>query len=140
MNWNRLTLKSQEAFQQAQSKSQDLDHQELKSAHLLWAFLSQEESVVNAVLTKIGSDPSIIRDQAEKTLEALPKVKGAGDVYLSAELRQIVKLAEKEAEKLRDEYISAEHLFLAILKEGSTEACRILLAAPVPPGTCVLRR
>jgi len=126
MNWNRLTLKSQEAFQQAQSKAQELDHQELQPEHLLWAFLGQEESVVNAVLSKIGSDPAKIRAEVEKTLEVLPKVKGAGDVYLSARLRQIVNKAEKEAEKLKDEYISAEHLFLAFLKERSTEANRIL--------------
>jgi hypothetical protein len=107
MNWNRMTLKSQEAFQHAQSKAQDLDHQELKSDHLLWAFLGQEESVVNAVLAKIGADPAKIRTEAEKNLEALPKVKGAGEIYISSELRQIVKMAEKEAEKLKDEYISA---------------------------------
>jgi len=126
MDWNRLTLKSQEAIQQAQSKAQELDHQELKPEHLLWAFLNQEDSVVNAVLSKIGSDPAKIRTEVEKALEVLPRVQGGGDVYISAQLRQIVNRAEKEAKKLKDEYISAEHLLLAFLKEGSTEAQRIL--------------
>jgi len=109
MKWDRFTLKSQEAFQ-----------------HLLWAFLAQEDNVVNAVLSKIGANPSKIRAEVEKALEVLPKVKGAGDVYLSSRLRQIVSKAEKEAAKLKDEYISTEHLFLAFLKEPSTEVNRIL--------------
>lgn len=127
MNWNRLTLKSQEAFQLAQSKAKEWDHQELKPEHLLWAFLEQQDSVVNAVLSKIGSNTAKIRGDVEKVLEGLPKVKGTGgDVYLSSQLRQIVNKAENEAKKLQDEYISAEHLFLAILKERSTDAGRIL--------------
>jgi ATP-dependent Clp protease ATP-binding subunit ClpB len=126
MKWDRLTLKSQEAFQQAQSKAQELDHQELQPEHLLWAFLNQEENVVNAVLSKIGANTSKIRAEVEKALAALPKVKGAGDIYLSSQLRQIVNKAEKEAEKLKDEYVSTEHLFLAFLKESSTGVHRIL--------------
>jgi len=126
MKWDRFTLKSQEAFQQAQSKAQESDHQELQPEHLLWAFLGQEENVVNAVLSKIGVSPSKIRAEVEKALEVLPKVKGGGDVYLSSRLRQIVNKAEKEAAKLKDEYISTEHLFLAFLKEPLTEVNRIL--------------
>jgi ATP-dependent Clp protease ATP-binding subunit ClpB len=126
MKWDRFTLKSQEAFQQAQSKAQESDHQELQPEHLLWAFLGQEENVVNAVLSKIGANPSKIRAEVEKALENLPKVQGAGDVYLSSRLRQIVNKADKEAAKLKDEYISTEHLFLAFLKEPSTEVHRIL--------------
>jgi ATP-dependent Clp protease ATP-binding subunit ClpB len=126
MKWERLTLKSQEAFQQAQSKAQELDHQELKPEHLLWAFLGQDDNVVNAVLAKIGANLSKIRTDVEKALEELPRVKGTGEVYLSSHLRQIFNKAEKEAEKLKDEYISTEHLFLAFLKESSTEISRIL--------------
>ncbi len=126
MKWDRLTLKSQEAFQQAQSKAQELNNQELRPEHLLWAFLGQDDNVVNAVLAKIGANLSQIRADVEKALEGLPKVKGTGDVYLSSQLRQIFNKAEKEAEKLKDEYISTEHLFLAFLKETSTEASRIL--------------
>jgi ATP-dependent Clp protease ATP-binding subunit ClpB len=126
MKWDRFTLKSQEAFQQAQSKAQDSNHQELQPVHLLWAFLGQEDNVVNAVLSKIGVSSLKIQAEVEKALEALPKVEGAGDVYLSSRLRQIVSKAEKEATKLKDEYISTEHLFLALLKDPSDEAGRIL--------------
>ena len=105
----------------------------MQPEHLLWAFLGQEDNVVNAILSKIGVNPSNIRSEVEKALEDLPKVKGAGDVYLSSGLRQIVSKAEKEAAKLKDEYISTEHLFLAFLKEPSTEVNRILKnPKPIP--------
>jgi ATP-dependent Clp protease ATP-binding subunit ClpB len=126
VEWDRFTLKSQEAFQQARSKARELDHQELKPEHLLWAFLNQEESIVSAVLAKIGADPAKIEAGIMKVLEGMPKVKGAGDVYLSSSLRQVISQAEKEASKLKDEYISSEHLFLAFLKETDTEVYRIL--------------
>jgi ATP-dependent Clp protease ATP-binding subunit ClpB len=126
MKWDKYTLKSQEAFQLAQSKAQDSDHQEIQPEHLLWAFLEQEENVVNAVLSKIGANPEKIRADVDKEMEALPKVQGAGDVYLSSSLRQIMTKAEKEAAKLKDEYISTEHLFLAFLKEPSTKVNHIL--------------
>ncbi len=126
MKWDRYTLKSQEAFQQAQSKAQESDHQELRPEHLLWAFLSQEEGIVNAVLAKIGADPSKIQDEIEKGLDSIPKVKGSGEIFLSSSLRQVIAQAEKEAAKLKDEYISTEHLFLALLKETSSDAHRIL--------------
>ncbi len=126
MKWDRFTLKSQEALQQAQSKAQESNHQELQPVHLLWAFLGQEDNVVNAVLSKIGVSSSKIQAEVERILEALPKVEGAGDVYLSSRLRQIIGKAEKEATKLKDEYISTEHLFLAFLKDPSDEVGRIL--------------
>jgi len=126
MKWDRMTRKSQEAFEQAQSKAQEWDHQELRPEHLLWAFLDQEENVVNAILAKIGVNLSKIRADVEEALEALPKVKGGGEVYLSSQLRQIISKAEKEAENLKDEYVSTEHLFLALLKETSTDVNRIL--------------
>jgi ATP-dependent Clp protease ATP-binding subunit ClpB len=126
MKWDRMTRKSQEAFEQAQSKAQEWDHQELRPEHLLWAFLDQEENVVNAILAKIGVNLSKIRADVEKALEALPKVKGGGEVYLSSQLRQIISKAEKEAENLKDEYVSTEHLFLALLKETSTDVNCIL--------------
>ncbi len=126
MKWDRFTLKSQEAFQLAQSKAQELDHQELRVEHLLWALLSQEESIVSAVLSKIGANPSKIQVEMMKVLEEMPKVKGSDDIFLSSSLRQVITQAEKEAAKLKDDYISSEHLFLAFLKETSSEAYRIL--------------
>ncbi len=126
MRWDRLTVKSQEVFQLAQSKAQALAHQELRPEHLLLAFLDQEESIVNAILGRIGLSPSKIRAELERALDKIPKIKEAGEAYLSSFLRQVISRTEKEAEKLKDEFISTEHLFLALLKETSSEASRIL--------------
>jgi len=125
MRWDKLTLMSQEAFQQAQSRAEELGHQELKAEHLLWASLNQDESVILSILAKIGSNAANIRQELEAALKKIPKVEGAGDVYLSSSLRQIMNQARKEADKLKDEYISTEHLLIAVLKEN-TEASRIL--------------
>jgi ATP-dependent Clp protease ATP-binding subunit ClpB len=125
MRWDKLTVMSQEGFQLAQAKAQEWGHQELRPEHLLWSFLNQEENVVLSVLAKIGANVPKIRAELEKALEKMPKVKG-GEVYLSSPLRQIMDEAQKEADNLKDEYISTEHIFLAILKEGTSEASRIL--------------
>jgi ATP-dependent Clp protease ATP-binding subunit ClpB len=125
MQWDKFTVMAQEAFQLAQSKAEELGHQELRPEHLLWSFLNQEENIVAAVLAKLGVNLSKIREDIEACLNSLPKVKG-GEVYLSSLLRQVMSRAQKEAEKLKDEYISSEHLFLALLKDDSSEAGKIL--------------
>jgi ATP-dependent Clp protease ATP-binding subunit ClpB len=125
MRWDKLTVMSQEAFQLAQAKAQEWGHQELRPEHLLWSFMNQEENVVLSVLAKIGANVPKIQEELEKVLEKIPKVKG-GEVYLSSLLRQIMDEAQKEADNLKDEYISTEHIFLAILKVGSSEASQIL--------------
>ncbi|MFC2166534.1 ATP-dependent chaperone ClpB [Acidobacteriota bacterium] len=126
MKWDKYTVMSQEAFQESQKKAGELGHQELEPEHLLWVFLNQDENIVIAVLEKIGINPDKIKFALEKFFEGLPKLDGAADIYLSSALRQILSVAEKEAEKFKDEYVSTEHLFLAILKEGSSTASRIL--------------
>ena len=126
MKWDKFTVMSQEAFQLAQSRAEELGHQELKPEHLLWAFLNQKENIVISVLAKIGASPSKIRSDLERTLDKIPKVEGGGEVYFSPSMRRIMNNAQKEANKLKDEFISTEHLFLVILKESSSDACRIL--------------
>lgn len=125
MRWDKFTLMSQEAFQLAQSKAEELGHQELRPEHLMWSFLNQEENIAGEILAKLGVNALKIRKELETYLNGLPKVKG-GEVYLSPLLRQIMNNAQKEADKLKDEYISTEHLFLAILKDQSSEASKIL--------------
>ena len=99
MRWDKLTLMSQEAFQQAQSKAEELGHQELNAEHILWASLSQEESVILSILAKIGVSIAKVRQGLEESLERIPKVEGAGEVYLSSTLRQIMSQARKEADR-----------------------------------------
>ncbi len=126
MKWDKFTVMAQEAFQQAQSRAEELGNQELKPEHLLWAFLNQEENIVSSVLAKIGVNPSKILEDLNSSMDKIPKVKGGGEVYFSSSMRKIMTSAQKEADKLKDEFISTEHLFLAVLKEKSCEASRIL--------------
>jgi len=125
MRWDKFTVMSQEAVQMAQSKAEELGHQQVQPEHLLWSFLTQEENIVGSLLAKIGANKSRVLADLDASLRKLPKVEGA-EVYLSSALRRILSDAQKEADKLKDEYISTEHLFLALLKDRSTEASRIL--------------
>jgi ATP-dependent Clp protease ATP-binding subunit ClpB len=117
---------SQEAFQLAQSKALELGHQELRPEHLLWTFFNQEGNIVNSLLAKIGVNQAELRWELEKNLNKFPRVQGAGEIYLSAQLREVMAEAEKEAEKLKDEYISTEHIFLAMLRLKGTDINRLL--------------
>jgi ATP-dependent Clp protease ATP-binding subunit ClpB len=128
MKWDKYTVLSQEAFQLAQQKAEELGHQEIKPEHLLFAFLEQEENIVNSILAKIGISPPKIMEELKDVLDKMPKVEGGGEIYLSSPLRKIMNVAQKEAQKLKDDYISTEHLFLSLLKEGTSEAGRILKA------------
>lgn len=128
MKWENFTVMSQEAFQIAQSKAEESGHQEVKPEHLLWAFLEQKENIVGSILTKIGVSRDKVRSDLELALQKLPKVESTGGVYLSPAINEIMKTAKKEADKLKDEYISTEHLLLALLKENKNEASRILKA------------
>jgi ATP-dependent Clp protease ATP-binding subunit ClpB len=126
MRWDKFTVMSQEAIQQAQAKAEELGHQEIRPEHMLWSFLHQDENIVNALLAKVGAPAAKIRADVEAALAALPKVSGGGEASLSAALRQILTAAEKEAEKLKDEYVSTEHIFLAMLQEEGGGVSRIL--------------
>lgn len=127
MRWEKFTLMSQEAIQKAQIKAGEYGHQELKPIHLLLSFLEQEENIVNTILARAGVQKEMVKKDLENALQKMPRVKGA-DVYLSSELKSLLVEAEKHAEKLKDEYISTEHLLLAMLEESSPETARILKA------------
>ncbi|MGM0465795.1 MAG: ATP-dependent chaperone ClpB [Acidobacteriota bacterium] len=126
MNMNKFTVMSQEALQQAHSKAEQMDHQEILPEHVLWAFLNQKDNIVNALLGKVGIDKGAVQTELEQALEKIPKVKGAAEVYLSSRLRNVIKEAKKQASSLKDEYVSTEHLFLGMIKEGGGDACQIL--------------
>ncbi len=128
MRWDQFTVMSQEAIQKAQGLAEEKGHQEIRPEHLLASFLAQDENIVNAVLAKIGAPAAKIRADIDAVLARLPKVSGGGEATLSSALRQILDEARKVADELRDEYVSTEHLFLAMLKDGKNEASRILRA------------
>ena len=128
MRWDQFTVMSQEAIQKAQGRAEEMGHQEIRPEHLLWSFLAQDENIVNAILSKIGAPAAKIRADVDAALERLPKVSGGGETVLSPDLRRVLDAARKEADELKDEYVSTEHLFLAMLKEDKGDAARILRA------------
>jgi ATP-dependent Clp protease ATP-binding subunit ClpB len=127
MDLNKLTRKSQEAVQRSQEEARNRNHQMVEPAHLLFALLSDPEGVVYPLLQRLGQSPRALRDRAEEVLDRVPKVYGppGQEVYLSADARQVLERAFSEAEALTDDYVSTEHLFLALL-EGGHEVARIL--------------
>jgi len=126
MRWDKLTVMSQEAFQLAQAKALELGHQELRPEHLLWSFLQQEGNIVTSLLSKLEVEASEVQSEVEKMLKKMPRVQGAGEIYLSSQLSEVMAEAEREAEKLKDEYISTEHIFIAMLRLKHLEVNHLL--------------
>jgi len=126
MDMNKFTVMSQEALQEAHSKAEQLENQEILPEHLLWVFINQKDNIVRALLGKIGVSIGSIKKELEDVFEKIPKVTGAVEGYLSSRLRNIIKEAKKEASALKDEYISTEHLFLGMINEGAGDAYQIL--------------
>jgi ATP-dependent Clp protease ATP-binding subunit ClpB len=128
MQLDKFTLKSQEAIQAAQSLAQNNGNQEIHPEHLLKAILEQPEGVVVPVLKKMGVDPSIILSETNQLIEQLPKVSGggAGQTYASQVLQKLLDRAFKTASQMQDEYVSQEHLFIAMLADSSLKATSML--------------
>ena len=119
MNLNRYTEKAQEAVAAAQQLADRDGHAELRPEHLLLALVEQRDGIVPAVLGKMNIDPGAVAQATRALLDKLPQVQGGAEAGLSARLRSVFTVAEQEAERLKDDYTSTEHLFLAIAGEGS---------------------
>ncbi len=128
MQFDKLTIKSQEAIQAAQQLAQNNNNQEFGTAHLVKAILEQPEGVVVPVLQKMGVDPSMVLMETGKLLENIPQVSGsgAGQAYLSNELRQIVDNSFKTANQMQDDFVSQEHLFLTIIQDRKSASAKML--------------
>ncbi len=129
MRFDKFTLKAQEAVQQAQHLAEQRSHQQIEVGHLLAALLEQEEGIVAPIFRKIGVELSMVRSGLEKDLQRIPRVSGAGEsgAYLAPALKEAFTKAQNEADALRDEYVSTEHLLLAIAE--SKDAAGELLRA-----------
>ena len=123
--FEKLTTKAQEAVQAAQDRAGKLHHQQLDVEHALLALLEQQDGVVLPLLKKLGADPGSVHADVEQALTTVPKVEGLVQTYLSPRLGKVFEQAEQEAEKLKDEYVSTEHLLIAIA-EGDGAARDIL--------------
>jgi ATP-dependent Clp protease ATP-binding subunit ClpB len=123
MDMNRLTQKSQEALHDAQTKAVRLGHTEVDGEHLLLALLDQPEGLVPRLIEAAGADPGAVRDDVEAELSRRPTVSGPGaapgQVFVTQRLSRVLDAAEREAGRLKDEYVSVEHLLLALTDEGS---------------------
>ncbi len=128
MQLDKFTLKSQEAIQAALNIAQDNSNQEIQPEHLLKAILEQPEGVVVPVLQKMGITPSVILSETNQLVEHLPKVSGGGvgRTYPSNSFQNLLDLAFKKASEMQDEYVSQEHLFLAILGDSSLKVTSML--------------
>jgi ATP-dependent Clp protease ATP-binding subunit ClpB len=128
MQTEKMTLKAQEALQDAKSIAERKNHQQIDVEHLLAALISQKEGIVLPILQKLGANVELIVSQLEGELDRIPRVtgRGAGQIYLSSRVNDILNAAWKEAERLTDEYVSTEHLLLAIADEKQGAAFQIL--------------
>jgi ATP-dependent Clp protease ATP-binding subunit ClpB len=116
MNLNKFTVKAQEAVQAATEIAASQNHQGLEPAHLMKAFLQDEQSVVRALLERVGANVQALSERTDAALDRLPKVSGASvsGTYLGSDLKPVLDRALKEAEALGDEYVATEHLLLAM--------------------------
>src|SRR6185369_3298543 len=114
MNFEKFTIKSQEALQKAASITSGNQQQAIEPGHLLQAILETDENVSNYVIKKMNINDAILRNKLEEIVNAYPKVSGQ-QAYLSPTANSVLQHAEKELREFKDEYVSIEHLLLALL-------------------------
>lgn len=130
MNQNQYTQKSMEVLQKAQALAAEYGNQTLETAHLLSALLAENEGLIPQLLTRMGKDVESLRAEAKKAVESLPRIRGAaqeqGKTYVSQETDKALRMAQEIAVRMKDEYISVEHLFLSLLKSGDSRLQSVL--------------
>ena len=128
MQLDKFTLKSQEAIQAAHAAAQNNGNQELQPEHLLKAILEQPAGVVAPVLQKMGVQPAEVLSGDNQLIEQLPKVSGAGagQTYASQTFQKLLDRSFKLASEMQDEYVSQEHLFMAMLTDSSLKVSKML--------------
>ena len=117
MNINKFTQKSLAAVQGCEKLAYEYGNQQIEQEHLLVSLLELEDSLILKLITKMEIQPELFRDEAKKALEKLPKVSGGGQLYVSNDLNKVLINAEDEAKAMGDEYVSVEHLFMAMMKQ-----------------------
>ncbi len=129
MQYDKFTMKSQEALQEAQRLAQAQNHQQIEVEHLLKVLLSQEDGIVPAVLKKMGVSVKAIEAEMDEAIRGFPQVTGAGgQIYLSPALNEVLQKAFSIASDMKDEYVSQEHLVLAMIEAGGSKAAQSLIA------------
>lgn len=126
MDFSRYTEKAQSALAEAEKLARENSHSQLEAEHLLLSLSTQKEGVVPQILTKLGVAPSVIEAELRSELQRKPKAYGQTQVYLPPELKDVFDTAESEADKMHDDYVSTEHLLIAIAQKDKTSAGKIL--------------
>src|SRR5205085_3966867 len=119
MKMDKFTVKAQEALQDAQAIARRRDHQEIQPEHLLAALLGQQDGLVSPIFQRIGADPKLVGLRLEEELKKLPQVHGGEGGHLGQRALKALDAAQDEAQKLKDEYVSTEHLLLGIVADKS---------------------
>jgi len=123
---DKLTLKGQEALQAAHSHAQEKSNPQVTPEHLLWGLIEQKEGVVLPILQKLGVNLQTIAHQLADAIAKLPKVQGQAELYISPALNRILEDAFKEADQFKDEYVSTEHLLIALSNAKAEAVGRLL--------------
>ena len=131
MQLDRYTVKAQEAIQGMEAVAREYSNQEIQTAHLLWNLLNQSDGVAPSLIRKLGADLPGILSTVQGALGRLPRVADLDKLFLGAELRDVFQAAEAEAKTLKDDYVSTEHLLLAVTKSKRSEVSKILSEAGV---------
>lgn len=135
MRFDRFTERAQEAAQRAAEIIQRYGHNQIDTEHILLALIEQPEGVIGQLLDILKVDAGSLKERLDYILRTSPKANifggGAGQIFITPRVKRIVDIANEEANRLKDEYISTEHIFLAILNERSTPAARLLEGAGI---------
>jgi ATP-dependent Clp protease ATP-binding subunit ClpC len=135
MRFDRFTERAQEAAQRAAEIIQRYGHNQIDTEHILLALIEQPQGVISQILEILKVDANALTERLDYILKTSPKANifggGAGQIFITPRVKRIIDLANEEANRLKDEYISTEHIFLAILSERSTPAARLLEGAGV---------
>ncbi len=128
MRFDKFTIKSQELIQKAQSLALQYNHQQIEPEHLLAAMLGEQEGIAGNLLRKLGVSPADVAQQLEVALDKFPKISAGSDsnTYLSNRTKTVFDAAFTESAKMKDQYVSIEHILLAILDEKQGESVKIL--------------
>jgi ATP-dependent Clp protease ATP-binding subunit ClpC len=135
MRFDRFTERAQEAAQRSAEIIQRYGHNQIDTEHILLALIEQPQGVISQILEYLKVDANALTERLDYILRTSPKANifggGAGQIFITPRVKRIIDLANEEANRLKDEYISTEHIFLAILSERSTPAARLLEGAGV---------
>lgn len=128
MRYDKFTQKAQEALASAQEVLEEHNHQELDTEHIFLALLKQEDGLIAKLLQRMDIMPDLVQRRIESSLDKRPKVYGGAtaQIYVTPRVKKLFSLARSEAERMKDEYVGCEHLFLALTEEREGDTCRIL--------------